>query len=136
MVSELDTIEAGNRVTVWRKHRMNVRRKKGFRTICEVLRELYHDAEQRSDPLSMTRIEEATDMAKRMQTRLNEYAGSKRVSLISTVEGLVWLGKDQLMQLTADELALVYAHREAATMREHTGNGSEHDHDVVVAEVR
>ncbi len=43
-----------------------------MRTICEVLRELYRDAEARSDALSMTRIDEAHDMAKRMEGRIRE----------------------------------------------------------------
>jgi hypothetical protein len=43
-----------------------------MRTICEVLRELYRDAEARADALSMARIDEAHDMAKRMDNRLRE----------------------------------------------------------------
>ena len=42
------------------------------RTICEVLRELYRDAEARGDALSMSRLDEAHDMAKRMDRRLHE----------------------------------------------------------------
>ncbi len=42
------------------------------RTICEVLRELGRDAEQRGDMASLRRILEATLMAKRMQRALTE----------------------------------------------------------------
>jgi hypothetical protein len=44
-----------------------------FRTICEVLRELYRDAELRADHVSMSRLNECHDMAKRMQRKLEEY---------------------------------------------------------------
>jgi hypothetical protein len=61
-------------LTVWRKNPINPRKTpKPIRTICEVLRELYRDAEARSDALSMARIDEAHDMAKRMQKKLEEY---------------------------------------------------------------
>jgi quinol monooxygenase YgiN len=45
-----------------------------MRTICEVLREMYRDAEANGDHLNMQRIDEAHDMAKRMQKKLEEYA--------------------------------------------------------------
>jgi hypothetical protein len=38
------------------------------------LRELYRDAEARGDALSMAKLDEAHDMAKRMQKKLEEYA--------------------------------------------------------------
>jgi translation initiation factor IF-3 len=37
-----------------------------------VLRELYRDAEARGDALSMVKLDEANDMAKRMHNRLVE----------------------------------------------------------------
>jgi hypothetical protein len=37
-----------------------------------VLRELYREAETRGDALSMTKLDEAHDMAKRMDRRLRE----------------------------------------------------------------
>lgn len=64
----------GTDLIVWRKHYIRpTKPPKKFRTICEVLRELYRDAETRGDALSMTRIDEAHDMAKRMQRKLEEY---------------------------------------------------------------
>ena len=61
-------------LVVWRKNYIKrTKPPKAFRTICEVLRELHHDAEARGDALSMTRIEECNDMAKRMQRKLEEY---------------------------------------------------------------
>jgi hypothetical protein len=64
----------GTALVVWRKHYIRPQKRKALRTICEVLRELHRDAEQRADALSMTRIDEAHDMAKRMQRKLEEYA--------------------------------------------------------------
>lgn len=64
----------GTALVVWRKHYIKPRKpKKSIRTICEVLRELYRDAEARGDSLAMTRIDECHDMAKRMQRKLQEY---------------------------------------------------------------
>lgn len=64
----------GTALVVWRKNPINSRKPpKPIRTICEVLRELYRDAEMRGDALSMTRIDEAHDMAKRMHKKLEEY---------------------------------------------------------------
>lgn len=62
-----------NAVVVWRKHLLNPGKRKPIRTICEVLRELHRDAEQRGDALSVSRIAECFDMAKRMQKRLEIY---------------------------------------------------------------
>jgi hypothetical protein len=64
---------SGTALVVWRKNPINPRKKpKPVRTICEVLRELYRDAEHRGDALSMARLDEAHDMAKRMDRRLRE----------------------------------------------------------------
>lgn len=52
---------------------VNPRKRKNARTICEVLRELYRDAETRGDAVSMARIDEAHDMAKRMWQKLLTY---------------------------------------------------------------
>ena len=63
----------GTALIVWRKHYLRRGKPpKPFRTICEVLRELYRDAEARGDVMSQHRIDEAYDMAKRMQRRLEE----------------------------------------------------------------
>lgn len=65
----------GTALVPWRQYPINPRKpKKVTRTVCEVLRELYRDAETRGDHLSMQRIDEAHDMAKRMDKRLQEYA--------------------------------------------------------------
>ena len=63
----------GTALVVVRKHKIKPERKLLLRTICEVMRELYRDAEKRKDTLSMVRLEEAHDMAKRMQRKLEEY---------------------------------------------------------------
>jgi hypothetical protein len=106
----MDSIPVGKRIIVWRKHYLNVRRKRGFRTICEVLREVYLDAEVRGDPVTMTRMDEAADMAKRMQTRLEHYAGSHH-ALIHYDDAMVWVDKTQLLKLTPEELQMIYDHR-------------------------
>lgn len=64
----------GTALVVWRKHYIRpTKPPKPFRTICEVLRELYRDAEQRQDAVSLVRISEAYDMAKRMQRAIERY---------------------------------------------------------------
>lgn len=64
----------GTAMVVWRKNPINPRKQpKPFRTICEVLRELYREAEARGDALAMARLDECHDMAKRMQQKLEEY---------------------------------------------------------------
>ena len=61
-------------LVVWRKYHIKARKPpKEFRTICEVLRELYRSAEDRGDVWAMTRLEQCNDMAKRMQRKLEEY---------------------------------------------------------------
>jgi coenzyme F420-reducing hydrogenase delta subunit len=63
----------GTALVVWRQHPINPRKRpKRIRTICEVLRELYREAEARGDALSMAKLDEANDMAKRMQKRIEE----------------------------------------------------------------
>ncbi len=63
---------------VWRKHYIRPTRRLRVRTICEVLRELYRDAQKRNDRPSMVRLEEAHDMAKRMQLKLFELQPDKK----------------------------------------------------------
>jgi hypothetical protein len=63
----------GTALVVWRKHPLNPGKRVRFRTICEVLRELHRDASARKDALSMSRLEECHDMAKRMQRKLETY---------------------------------------------------------------
>jgi hypothetical protein len=64
----------GTAVIVWRKHVVTPRKPpQDNRTICEVIRELYRDAEARGDTLSMARLDEAHDMAKRMDRKLRYY---------------------------------------------------------------
>lgn len=62
----------GTALIVWRKHYIKPQRRVRVRTVCEVLRELYRDAVERDDKISIVRLEEAHDMAKRMQLKLNE----------------------------------------------------------------
>lgn len=64
----------GTALVVWRKNPIKPRKpKKITRTICEVLREIYRDAEERGDALTMQRADEASDMAKRMFKKLVHY---------------------------------------------------------------
>lgn len=53
-----------------------------------MLRELYRDAEARGDAMSMHRIEEAHDCAKRMAYRLFELNGRKNEAKHTIVESL------------------------------------------------
>lgn len=79
----------GTALIVWRKNYISPRKKpKKERTVCEVLRELYRDAEARGDAISMHRIEEAHDCAKRMAYRLFELNGRKNEAKHTIVESL------------------------------------------------
>ena len=79
----------GTALIVWRKHYISHRKRpKKERTICEVLRELYRDAAERGDAVSMTRIEEAHDCAKRMAYRLFELNGRKNEARHTIVDTL------------------------------------------------
>lgn len=63
----------GTALVVYRKHhRIKPHKTVGIRTICEVLREMYRSAEEKSDAYMLTRIEEAYDLAKRMDAKLAE----------------------------------------------------------------
>jgi hypothetical protein len=77
----------GTALVVWRKHYIKPKQKLKVRTVCEVLRELYRDAEKRSDKLSMHRLEEAHDMAKRMQMKLFELQPDKKKRHLWTIAG-------------------------------------------------
>lgn len=61
-------------VVVYQNYYIEPDTKKLNRTICDVIRELYRDAKKRDDPLSMTRLQEAHNMAKRMQAKLKQYS--------------------------------------------------------------
>lgn len=64
----------GTAIVLWRKFPIKPRKpKKITRTICEVLREIYHLAEEHGDTVAMQKIDEAHDMAKRMHRKLVEY---------------------------------------------------------------
>lgn len=67
----------GRELVVWRKHYIKPGKVKKTRTICEVLRELYRDAQTRGDAISMDRLQECHDMAKRMQYKLFELEPDK-----------------------------------------------------------
>src|SRR5262245_58617502 len=99
-MTECEILPRNRSVVVWRKNRLHSGTRKRVRTICEVLRELYRDAEARVDHVSMTRIDEAHDMAKRMQTRLEEYAGKARadIYLVRGDDGTEWLTKANYKQ--------------------------------------
>jgi hypothetical protein len=74
-------------LVVWRKNPINPRKPaKSIRTICEVLRELYRDAEARDDGLSMARLDECHDMAKRMQKKLEEYNRREPYTVVGGVK--------------------------------------------------
>lgn len=77
----------GTALIVWRKHYIKPSRKLRVRTVCEVLRELYHDAVKRNDQISIVRLEEAHDMAKRMQLKLNELQPEKGRKAWTVAEG-------------------------------------------------
>lgn len=78
----------GTALVVWRAFPIKPRKpKKITRTICEVLREVYRLAEERGDALTMQKIDEAHDMAKRMDRRLREY---KHVVAPNVVEPWSW----------------------------------------------
>ena len=51
-------------------------------------------------------------MAKRMQTRLEQYAGTRH-ALIHFDDGYKWIEKEGLMRLTEEEIHLVQSHRQA-----------------------
>ena len=79
----------GTALIVWRKHYIKGNKPpKKFRTICEVLRELYRDAQIRGDTLSMHKFDEANDMAKRMQRKLTYYNKNEKNSSIEDVDGV------------------------------------------------
>ncbi len=99
----------GTALVVWRKNRIRRHKPKTTRTICEVIREIGRDAEDRGDVLTMHRVEEAHDMAKRMYHRLLFYrkffddkepriAWDKQAGIISRVNMVsrrsVWIGFD------------------------------------------
>jgi hypothetical protein len=74
-VNPMSQKSTGTALVVWRQHRPNPAWKpktKKMRTICEVLRELLADANAREDAVSVARIEEAYDMAKRMDRKLRK----------------------------------------------------------------
>lgn len=75
----------GTDLIVWRRFPIKPRKpKKLDRTICEVLRELWRDAKERGDALSMQRLEEAHDMAKRMDRKLRAYRAATDAHVLTT----------------------------------------------------
>jgi len=67
----------GNNLVVYKKHKIDPKNRKTIRTICEVLREIYHSADKRGDTFTMNKVGECYDMAKRMQYKLFEYQKNK-----------------------------------------------------------
>jgi hypothetical protein len=83
---------------VWRKNYINSETRKFVRTICDVLRELHRDAEARKDTVAMQRLEEANDMAKRMQNKLKFYSLKTKDRTTLTVDDvgeMAWLNKEE-----------------------------------------
>jgi hypothetical protein len=83
---------------VWRKNYINAEKQSLRRTICDVLRELHREAQVRGDAVAMQRIEEANDMAKRMQNKLKFYSlkTKDRTTLtVNDVGEMVWLNKEE-----------------------------------------
>lgn len=81
----------GTALIVWRKHYVKWWKPPKpihKRTICEVLRELAREAEARGDTLSLHKIDEAHDMAKRMQRKLFHYNKNEKMSSIVDVDGV------------------------------------------------
>lgn len=87
MPSPLSMKKPGTALIVWRKHYIKPKQKLHIRTVCEVLRELYRDAVARKDKISMVRLEEAHDMAKRMQLKLIELQPGKGRKAWTVAEG-------------------------------------------------
>lgn len=81
----------GTELIVWRKNYirwLKPPKPAHKRTICEVLRELGRDAHERGDRVAMQKIEEAHDMAKRMQRKLTHYNANEKLSSIVDVDGV------------------------------------------------
>lgn len=81
---------------VWREYYVKGGRQTKLRTICEVLREIHRYSD---DPLIKSKVEEANEMAKRMQARLDFYAvkkgGGKSVHLaIDALNRIHWWTKE------------------------------------------
>jgi hypothetical protein len=77
---------------------MKVGLHKGVKTICEVLRILYDAAQEREDVAGMALIEQANDMAKRMQNKLREYKSEALdpiYLIIDDAGNRVWLNKGE-----------------------------------------
>jgi hypothetical protein len=98
----MEPLQKNRSLIPWRRNYMNSGVTKNLRTICEVLRELHRDAEEREDTVSMQRLEEANDMAKRMQDRLKFYSllskstKSRDVTLVVDDVGVMyWLTKTE-----------------------------------------
>jgi hypothetical protein len=87
MPGSFSMAKTGTALVVWRKHYIKPKQKLKVRTVCEVLRELYRDAVKRDDKMSIVRLEEAHDMAKRMQLKLNELQPEKGRKAWTVVEG-------------------------------------------------
>lgn len=82
---------------VWRKFYISDKRVK-VRTICDVIRELYSRAKERNDQIDMQRLEEAYDMANRMQNRLKFYSLKTKDRTTITVDDvgvMAWLNKEE-----------------------------------------
>ncbi len=87
-------------LVVWRKEPIQFRSVR-FRTICAVIRELYAAAEERSDHLALTKLDECHDMAKRMQRKLLNYHRGEVYSSVANPkgDGLIRLGAQDILNI-------------------------------------
>lgn len=87
---------------VWRKNYISGKTRKLAKTICDILQELYADAELRGDMPNMQRIETCNDMAKRMQDRLKFYSvrfkQAKGTMTVDDVGDIYWISKHEFQR--------------------------------------
>lgn len=93
----MEPLPPNRSLIVWRKYYITDKRVK-LRTICDIIRELHARAKARNDHVDMQRLDEAYDMANRMQNKLKFYSlkTKDRTSLtIDDVGTIVWLNKEE-----------------------------------------
>lgn len=95
----MEPLPRNRSLVVWRKYRINNRFSKTIRTICDILRELHRDAEDRGDQRTADLIETAHDMAKRMQDKLKLYAyqhGGDVSLIVTEIDKIIWTSKQRI----------------------------------------
>jgi hypothetical protein len=97
---KLDPLPRSRSLVVWRKYKINNRIIKNIRTICDILRELHRDAEDRGDRRAADLVDTAHDMAQRMQDKLKYYAylhgGGGDKTIIRWDNKTLWISKRRL----------------------------------------